>query len=403
MSGEGYLIPPFLTRSNTLDTILRGGTILTPYEELIGHQIIINGDTIESIQPVSDGKPDSRSVDLIRADGLWITPGLIDIHSHGAAGSDTMDATPAAIQNFGRFLVQHGITAYLPTTITAAQENIQAAIENLVDFNDPQGARIMGAHLEGPYLNAAYKGAQPEAHLRPAQKNEYLPWIENGVVKLITVAPEIDGVPDLISEGRDKSVAFAVGHSGASYEVMQAAADRGLSQATHLFNGMTGLHHRHPGPVGSVLTDERIFAQVIADGVHLHPAIVKLIIRAKGIERTILISDSMRATGFGNGDYDLGGQIVRVKDGVANLLTGSLAGSTLTLDQAVRNTMAFTSLSFQEVLPMATAVPAKAMGMDDQIGLLKPGAKADLVLFNKNIEVTLVMCNGKIVFQKKEE
>lgn len=335
------------------------------------------------------------------ASGLWVTPGLIDIHTHGADGYDTMDATPEALQGYSQFLAQHGVTSFLPTTVAASKEDIQAAIDNVAQMiTSVDGARLLGIHPEGPYLNAAHKGAQPEEQLRRAQKAEYHPWITHDMVKLFTVAPEIEGVMDLISEGQDHGVEFAVGHSGASYEVMQDAVDRGLRQATHTFNGMLGLHHRRPGTVGSVLTEERIYAQVIADGVHLHPAIVKLIIKAKGVERTILISDSIRATGLKDGEYTLGEQAIYVNEGIARISSGSLAGSTLTMDTAVRNTMKFTSLSFQEVLPMATSVPSKAMGLDDQIGILKPGARADIVCFDAMLNIRKVFIGGELVVEK---
>jgi len=377
---------------------LVGGTILTPHEQLTGHTLIIRADDIFAIIP--DDQHEEADTQRINASGLWITPGLIDIHTHGANGYDTMDATPEAMDGFGEFLAQHGVTSYLPTTITAAQRDIQNAIDNIARIiSDTGGAKIAGIHLEGPYLNPAHRGAQPEALIRKADPEEFSSWIEHDLVKLMTVAPEIDGVLDLIDDGQRHGLEFAVGHSGAIYEVMQEAADRGLRQATHTFNGMLGLHHRRPGTVGSVLTDDRIYAQVIADGVHLHPAIIQLIVKAKGISKTILISDSMRATGLEDGEYDLGGQRVRVERSIARIPSGSLAGSTLTLDAAIRNTMDFTSLSFHEVLPMATSVPAEAMGWMGQAGVLKPGARADVVCFDAEIVPRLVFVAGELIYE----
>jgi N-acetylglucosamine-6-phosphate deacetylase len=379
---------------------ITGGTILTPYQRLSGHSLIFERDKITDILPDPNPSEDVGGK-VFDASGLWVTPGLIDIHTHGADGHDTMDATPEAIQGYSQFLAQQGVTSFLPTTVTASKRDIQAAIDNIAQMiTGVDGARILGIHLEGPYLNAAHKGAQPEELLRRAEKAEYNPWITHDLVKLFTVAPEIEGVMDLISEGQDHGVEFAVGHSGASYEVMQDAVDRGLRQATHTFNGMLGLHHRRPGTVGSVLTEERIYAQVIADGVHLHPAIIKLIIKAKGIEKTILISDSMRATGLKDGEYSLGEQVVYVNEGIARIPSGSLAGSTLTMDAAIRNTMRFTSLSFPEVLPMATSVPSKAMGLDDQIGILKPGARADIVCFDAMLNTRMVFIGGELVVER---
>lgn len=378
---------------------LVGGTILTPFEQLIGHTLIIKGDEISAIIPDhhSFEGPDSHSID---ASGMWVTPGLIDIHTHGADGHDAMDATPEAMDGFGKFLARHGVTSYLPTTITASRQKIRKAIDNIERLiSETKGARIAGIHLEGPYLNPAYRGAQSEALIRKADPEEYKAWVEHDLVKLMTVAPEIDGVLDLIAAGQQHGLEFAVGHSGATYEIMQEAADRGLRQAAHTFNGMLGLHHRRPGTAGSVLTDDRIYAQVIADGVHLHPAIIQLIVKAKGINKTILISDSMRATGLEDGEYDLGGQRVRVERSIARIPSGSLAGSTLTLDASIRNIMDFTSLSFQDVLPMATSVPAEAMGWKEQVGVLKPGAKADLVCFDAEIFPRLVFVAGELIYK----
>lgn len=378
---------------------LVGGTILTPLEQLTGHTLIIKDDDISAIIPDHlHGQTDTHRIDV---SGMWVTPGLIDIHTHGANGHDTMDATPEAMGGIGEFLARHGVTSYLPTTITATQRKIQNAIDNIERFRSViDGARIAGIHLEGPYLNPAHRGAQSEALIRKADPEEYKPWVEHDLVKLMTVAPEIDGVLDLIDVGQRHALEFAVGHSGAAYEVMQEAADRGLRQATHTFNGMLGIHHRRPGTAGSVLTDDRIYAQVIADGVHLHPAIIQLIVKAKGINKTILISDSMRATGLVDGEYDLGGQRVRVERSIARIPSGSLAGSTLTLDAAIRNIMDFTSLSFQDVLPMATSVPAEAMGWMGQVGVLKPGARADVVCFDAEIVPRLVFVAGELIYKK---
>ncbi len=377
---------------------LVGGTILTPLEQLNGHTLIFKGDVISAIVP--DHLREETDTQRIDASGLWVTPGLIDIHTHGADGHDTMDATTEALDGFAKFLARHGVTSYLPTTITASRQNIQSAIDNIEHhISDAQGARIAGIHLEGPYLNPAYRGAQPEALIRKANPGEYMDWIEHDLVKLMTVAPEISGVLDLIDAGQRHGLEFAVGHSGATYEVMQEAADHGLRQATHTFNGMLGIHHRRPGTAGSVLTDDRIYAQVIADGVHLHPAIIQLIVKAKGINKTILISDSMRATGLEDGEYDLGGQLVRVERSIARIPSGSLAGSTLTLDAAIRNTMDFTSLPFKDVLPMATSVPAEAMGWNGQVGVLKPGAIADVVCFDADIVPRLVFVAGELIYK----
>jgi len=217
--------------------------------------------------------------------------------------------------------------------------------------------------------------------------------------RLITVAPELDGALALIAQWVGEGVEFAVGHSGASYEQVLKAADHGLRQATHTFNGMLGLHHRIPGTVGAVLADDRIYAQVIADGVHVHPAVVKLLVRTKGVSRTILITDAICAAGLRDGEYNLGGQTITVREGISRTAAGGLAGSSLTLDAGLRNVINYTGLSLEEALPMATSVPAEAIGLAGRKGVLVPGADADVILLDADLNVRLTVVAGQIVYQ----
>ena len=383
-------------------TIISGGIILTPDQTLRDHHLVIEDHKIKSLVAgsVSAQGKDER---LIDAHDLWVIPGLIDIHVHGSYGHDTMDATPEALHAMARFFASHGVTSFLPTTVSTASEDITAAIDNISTTEQPSdGAQILGVHLEGPYLNMEFKGAQPPEHIRSPDPKEYLSWLANGEVRLITLAPEIEGALSLIDHGVSQGIQFAVGHSGASYEEMVTATDQGLRQATHTFNGMLGLHHRQPGTAGAVLADDRIYAQVIADGVHLHPAIVKLLVRCKTPSRTILITDAMRATGLADGEYDLGGHVITVKDGVARTETGSLAGSTLSMDMALRNMIRFTGLSLSEAIPMATSVPAEAMGIKGQKGVLAPDADADVVILDTNLNVWLTMIAGQVVYTSND-
>ena len=380
-------------------TVIVGGSLLTPDRELPGHSLVLEDGKIVEIRPNRAEKGDA----IIESQGQFIAPGLIDIHVHGGEGSDTMDSTPEALAAMGRFFAAHGVTSFLATTITAPPADIRSAIDNVEDcLTQTGGAQVLGVHLEGPYLNAKYKGAQPEAYLRNPDPKEYETWLSADCVRLITLAPELAGALELIRLGVARGIEFAVGHSAADYETVIRAADSGLRQATHTFNGMGGLHHREPGTVGAVLSDDRIYAQVIADGVHLHPASFKILVRAKGVERTILITDAMRAAGLEDGEYDLGGQAILVKDGVARAANGSLAGSTLTMDEAVRNAAKFAGLSFREALRMATAVPAAALGMAGKKGSLSPGADADITLFDQDFEVQKTIVGGELVYDKEK-
>lgn len=375
------------------------GRILTPSPMPDGYGILIEGERILAVAPSSEFPIDIPQIDAM---GQWIVPGLIDIHVHGGVDNDAMDENANALNEMARFFASRGVTSFLPTTVAASTNDVTSAIERIANYSQTgDGARILGIHLEGPFLSYAHKGAQAEQHLRVAQPGEYLPWLESGFVKLFTVAPEIEGVLELIRIGVDAGVKFAVGHSNASYEQMVHAIDEGLTQATHTFNGMEPLHHRDPGVLGAVLTDKRVFAQVIADGVHLHPAVVNLLFITKGVEKTVLITDAIRATGAEDGRHQLGDQFIMVKNGIAHTDSGSLAGSTLTMDRALRNACKFTNCSFEAILPSATSIPAKSLGIGDKIGSIKPGLKADLVIFDEEIKPSLTMVAGKIVYQNK--
>jgi N-acetylglucosamine-6-phosphate deacetylase len=377
-------------------TAIINGLLLTPEEQIRGSVLFIDGERILGIEPAA---PMAKAATVIDARGFYVVPGLIDIHVHGARGYDVMDATSEAIQAMGRFMAQHGVTSYLPTTVTATAKATVAAIENIKHTSVPaDGARHMGAHLEGPYLNKEYRGAQPAQHLRTAAREEYAALIKTGQVRLITVAPEIAGVPTLLEAGRAAGIEFAVGHSGATYEQVTEAIAHGLRQVTHTFNGMPPLHHRTPGVVGAALSDRRLRCQIIADGTHVHPAVVKLLVNAKGPKGTILITDAMRGTGMPDGDYTLGDQTIHVAGGVARTEAGGLAGSTLTLDQALRNVMQFADLSLQEALPMATRTPAAAMGWEGRKGVVAVGADADLVLLDNDYQVRMTMVGGRVVY-----
>jgi N-acetylglucosamine-6-phosphate deacetylase len=379
-----------------MKTILTNGIILTPDKRITSSQVVIENDRITGIFPEGPVEPGAHTIDV---QGHYIIPGLIDIHIHGVSGFDTMDASQEAIQTMARFIASHGVTAYLPTTVAASAQDIQKSIDTVASMPQPQdGARHLGIHLEGPYLNHMFCGAQPLHHLRGADPDEYIPWFRKQAVRLITVAPEIHGVPELIRAGVKEGVEFAIGHSAASYEQVLQAMDLGLHLATHAFNGMPPLHHRTPGVLGAVLSEERLYAQVIVDGTHVHPAVVKLLARAKGIDRTILITDAIRATGMPDGRYALGDQQVFVRNGIARTEAGGLAGSTLTMDQALQNIMKYADLSLQQALPMATRVPAEALGLHHHQGQIAPGFDADIVIMDETCNVHQTMVGGQVVF-----
>ena len=387
------------TPGGSATTIIQGGRIVTPFRVLERGTITIRDGRIVDVSG-GEHAPSAKGT-IIHAEGLTVAPGLIDIHVHGAVGYDTMDATPEVIQAISRFFARHGVTSFLPTTMTANREDTLAAIQNVARCLGPcpGGAEVLGLHLEGPYVNESQAGAQLVSAIRPAGREEYEAFFQAGPVRLITLAPEAEGSRELISYALARGAAVSIGHSQASFEEVLEAVALGASQATHTFNGMPPLHHRQPGIVGAVLSCDDLRAQLIVDLVHIHPAVVKLVVRAKGLERTILVTDALRAAGLSDGLYELGGQAVTVKRGEARLASGRLAGSTLTLERAVGNVMGAAQLPLEQALQMATITPAQSLGLAERKGSLESGKDADVILLDDKLEVVLTMVRGEVVYR----
>lgn len=382
-----------------MKTYITNGIILTPTEMIDGSYITIEDGLISDIN--FQLPPLESNANIIDAERNFVTPGLIDIHFHGAMGKDTMDADLKSLQTMAQFCLEHGVTSFYPTTWSAAPEDIYSAIEAVKDYMRRQDcSQILGMHIEGPYLDLKYRGAQLPSLIRQPVRAEYQKWFDSGVVKLVTCAPEIPHGFEFISEAVQNSVKVSIGHTQASFDEVVKAANYGASQATHIFNGMLGLHHREPGTVGGVLFEKRITAQIICDGVHLHHAIVDLVINAKTPARSILITDSIRGNGLLDGDYNYKGQKFFVQNGVARTPEGGLSGSTLTLDQAIRNALHITGRPITEILPMATSSPARAMDLEGRKGVIQKGADADLVFFDNNFYVKKVFVKGECLHTK---
>ncbi len=359
-------------------------------------RVLIEDGVIRAIAAHMDAPADATVID---ARAHIVLPGFIDIHAHGAMGADTMDATPEALQTMARFFAAHGVTGFLPTTMTAQREKIEAAIENvrqaMISPSAPDTAHILGAHVEGPFINPKQCGAQPIEFMRTADPREYSPWFERGVVKLITIAPEVDGAIHLIEDARRFGVAVAVGHTDATYAQAQAAFAAGANQATHTFNAMRGLHHREPGALGAVMANDAVYAQLICDNVHVHPAAMNVLYKCKGADRVAVITDAMEATGLGDGAFALGAQRVLVQGGIARLENGALAGSTLTMDAAFRNIIAATGCSPAEASRMCSASPARAVGLDYRKGRIAPGYDADIAILDATLRVVKTIVGGQ--------
>lgn len=340
---------------------------------------------------------------VIEANGMYLSPGFIDIHIHGAGGYDTMDGTYEALNSISKTIATNGTTAFLPTTMTCKIEEIRKALASISNakHRGTEGAIVLGAHMEGPFINPAMIGAQnPNFLQKPSLEcfheiaKDYL-----SDVTSVTLAPELEGASDLIRYLVEQKIKVSVGHSSATYEATMNAIRLGLSHSTHLFNAMKGLHHRDPGVLGAVF-DSDITAEVIVDGIHVAYPALRVALKQKGVEKMILVTDAMMACCMPDGLYYLGGQEVYVAEKRANLKSGTLAGSILTLNKAVKNVYENTLLSLPEVIKLATYNPAKYCNVENRKGLIKEGYDGDLILFDDDIEIQYTIVGGKLVYSK---
>ena len=343
---------------------------------------------------IEDGKIDSiasRESASVPADakildfpGATLGPSYFDVHFHGAAGHDVMEATPQALDTIGTFLASRGTSAYLATTVTAPLDATLRALDGLANeiakLPQPGRARPLGIHLEGPFLSHAKRGVQPQEHLLAPDIAIFDRLIEaaHGHVRLMTLAPELPGAVELTAHATSRGVRVSLGHSNATAAETQAAIDAGAVSATHTFNAMRPLDHREPGILGTVLTNDALYAELICDGIHTDPEIVRLWWKAKGPDRAILVTDAMSAAGMPEGEYQLGGFAVQVKDGRATA-RGVLAGSVLTLDRALANFVKFTDASVEQGLRLLSSNPAAMTGLAHRAGALAPGKSANMV------------------------
>jgi N-acetylglucosamine-6-phosphate deacetylase len=333
----------------------------------------------------------------------FISPGFIDIHIHGAYGRDIIEGEESAIETISSFIASKGTTGFLPTILTAPLEdmiNSLYSIEKYIENKEKEikGAKILGINIEGPFLNKKYKGAQREdCILLP--NFEILKKLTTNNVKLMTLAPEVEGCCEIIKYLNNMGIKISAGHTDAMSSDMEKAISLGLSHITHLFNGMRPLHHREPGIIGVALINNNISVEIIADGIHLSPYILKLVGMIKPKEKIILITDSMMATGLSDGEYKLAEQRVFVKDGKATLSDGTIAGSTLTLNMAVKNMVEKGGFKIEDAVFMASYSPSLLLGLEDRKGSLEIGKDADITIFDDNFNVKMTIVEGKVVFE----
>lgn len=385
----------------TITNVRVPSSSLTPYHAVGPFQtqnLHIAGNLIKAV----NREPASATSDVLTGIGCYALPGFIDLHVHGGVGADTMDASPQALEAMARFFARHGVTSFCPTTMTAPHQQILAAVKNVGSTAQSTvsalGGRLLGVHVEGPYISPHYPGAQPAEYIRAPKVDELRELIHAGPISMLTLAPEVSGAEELIRLARQKGIVVVIGHTNATYEECLYAIELGATQATHTYNAMNGLHHRAPGTLGAILSNDALDAQLIADNIHVHPAAMKILSLCKNQGRTILITDAMRAAGLTEGEYRLGGQVVTVQDGACRLKDGTLAGSILTMDEALRNFMEATGLNLAEAWPTTSHNAARSLGIDDKIGLFGEGYMADIVLLNENYRVVATIVDGEIVY-----
>ncbi len=385
-------------------TCIKGGKIILENEILVGKVLIFNDKIIDILDEENfTKKSPTYEMKVINANGKYVSPGFIDIHIHGSGGKDTMDGEISDIKIISETIAKNGVTGFLPTTMTMRKEKIYKALDSvkLAMQDNVKGAKILGAHLEGPFISPKYQGAQDKNYiLKPDLK-----FIENyiDIIKIITMAPEEDFQFKFIKSVKNNSdIVLAMGHTNANYETALEAVRVGISNASHMFNAMRSFHHRDPGVVGAVLKSNISF-ELIADTLHIHPAVFQILLNAKGKDKMILITDSMRAGSMSEGNWELGGQQVVVEHNSARLTDGTLAGSIMTMNKAVFNILKYTDMEIYEAVALASLNPAKLIHMDNSKGSIKIGKDADVIIFDKDLNVDLSIAGGKVIYKFKQE
>ncbi|TDE10991.1 N-acetylglucosamine-6-phosphate deacetylase [Jiangella asiatica] len=371
-------------------TVIGGARMVTPDGVVEDGWLEVSGRRIAALGVGAPPRPAERDLG-----GRWLVPGFVDIHSHGGGGGSVVGADPEQVRTFAATHRRHGTTSLMASLVSGGYDDLERDVRALAELVDD--GLVLGVHLEGPWISPTRKGAHDESALRAPEPAAVRRLLEagRGTVRMVTLAPELEHGLDAVRTVVDAGAVAAVGHTDASYEVTTRAIDAGATVATHLFNAMAPVHHRQPGPIVALLEDERVTIELILDGVHLHPAIARLVRGAAGAGRVALVTDAIDATDIGDGDYVLGGLAVRVTNGEARLVEGgSIAGSTLTMDRAFRFAVEQGGFTVLEAVAATSANPAGALGIADRVGALAAGRDADLVVLDESLRVEAVMSRG---------
>jgi N-acetylglucosamine-6-phosphate deacetylase len=379
---------------------LQGVHLVDAQFELPGGNITLDGERIQAV-----GEPDGLPDTVIDATGMIVMPGFIDVHTHGGGGHNLQTVDPEEIRGYERWAPQTGVTSFLmavvgtPDALPEAQ--LRAAVQAIESRTPGAGAEPLGIHLEGPYLNVKRRGAHRVSWLRmpDVAEIERVLALTSGHLRLITLAPELPGATAMIERLLAAGVTVSIGHSDANYEQTQEAIRLGVTHATHCCNAMRPLLHRDPGPLGAIAQTHQISGELIADGVHVHPAMMNIVIKSLGPERTIVITDALSGAGLPEGTpFDFAGQPARLVDGAARLADGTLTGSILTMDQALRNIVQMTEASLQQAVGMLTLNPARAAQVAERKGRLQAGYDADIALLDTSLTLQATFCQGKLAY-----
>jgi N-acetylglucosamine-6-phosphate deacetylase len=381
---------------------LIGGKIVTPFRLVENGAVIIDGNKIYELGKAGDVKipADCQVIDV---SGKIVTPGFVDLLVHGGGGSGFADENLDSIKKVSRYFLEHGSTTVMASLFAKPEKLLLNDIKRLADYiESTPDTNIQGIHMEGPYLNKELKGAMNEGYLwKPSVEGWYKLWdASRGYIKLMTIAPELPGAIDVMREAANCGVVLSIGHSMASYADIELAIDNGAAHVTHIFNAMRPFHHRNPGVIlGSLLRNE-LKIELIADTLHVHPAVMEFLLKVKGANGIILVSDSIRAGGMHEGEYEFADQKVYMKEKRAYLEDGTLAGSTLTLNKAIKNMVETANAKLTDAVRMASLNGAKVVAREHKVGILSAGRQADLVVLDKNYDVEMTILHGKIAYQR---